>query len=228
MSTLYETEEEVRETIIDAFDKSTGRGDFLRAVLATGAGVAAAGIGAGLLGTGHANAAALGLSAAHNRLGVPQSDIDILNYALTLEHMEATFYAKVNPLDAPTRQAAAYVKIIAAHEKAHVDGLTAAIKQLGGTPVKAKTYRFPKFSFPFGITVENLGVGAYLGVAPLIKTPSILLTAASIVTVEARHAAVWAALNQEVDYSGKGGAFDVGIAKDTVLKAVSPFFAHGM
>src|SRR5205823_15102389 len=118
-------------------------------------------------------------------------------------------------------------KIIAAHERAHVDGLTAAIKQLGGTPVRAKTYRFPKFSFPFGITVENLGVGAYLGVAPLIKTPSILLTAASIVTVEARHAGVWAALNQE-DFSGKGGAFDVGIAKDAVLKTVSPFFAHGM
>ena len=131
-------------------------------------------------------------------------------------------------MDAPTRQAAGYVKIIAAHEKAHVDALTAAIKQVGGTPVGAKHYKFPKISFPFGITVENLGVGAYLGAAPMIKTASILLTAASIVTVEARHAGVWAALNQEMDFSGKGGAFDVGIDKATVVKAVSPFFVGGM
>jgi hypothetical protein len=228
MSNQYETDAEVHETLIDAFDKSTGRGDFLRIALATGAGAAAVGVGAGLLGARHANTAALGLSTKRNHLGVPQSDIDILNYALTLEHMEATFYTNVNPLDAPTRQAAAYIKIIAAHEKGHVAGLTAAIQQLGGTPVKARIYRFPRFSLPFGITMENLGVGAYLGVAPFIKTPSILLTAASIVTVEARHAAVWAALNHAVDFSGTGGAFDVGIAKDTVLKTVSPFFTHGM
>lgn len=202
MSPLYETAEEVRESIIDAFDQSTGRGDFLRTVLATGAGIAAAGVGAGVLGTGQVDAATLGLSPKRNRLGIPQSDIDILNYALTLEHIEATFYANVNPMDAPTRQAAAYVKIIAGHEKAHVDALTAAIKQAGGTPVAAKHYKFPKISFPFGITVENLGVGAYLGAAPLIKTPAILLTAASIVTVEARHAGVWAALNQEPNFSG--------------------------
>jgi hypothetical protein len=225
MSAIYETEEEVRETIIDAFDKSTGRGDFLRAVLGAGAGVAAAGVGAGLLGVGPVDAASLGLSSRTNHLGVPQSDIDILNYALTLEHIEATFYANVNPMDAPTLQALNYVKIIAKHEKAHVDGLTAAIKSVGGKPVAAKMYKFPKISFPFGITVENLGVGAYLGAAPLIKTPSILLTATSIVTVEARHAGVWAAMYNAADFSGEGGAFDVGIPKATVVKAVTPFFA---
>jgi len=61
MTTFYESEEEYREIIIDAFDKSTGRGDFLRTILATGAGVAAAGVGAGLLTTTHVSAAALGL-----------------------------------------------------------------------------------------------------------------------------------------------------------------------
>jgi len=40
---LYETPEEVREAIIDAFDKQTGRGDFLRKMLLVGAGVAASG-----------------------------------------------------------------------------------------------------------------------------------------------------------------------------------------
>lgn len=223
MTTFYESEEEVREVIIEAFDQSTGRGDFLRKSLAVGAGVAAAGIGAGILGANHVDAASLGLPEGHTNAGVPKSDIAILNYALTLEHIEATFYANVQAADAPTLQALRYVGIIAGHEKAHVDALTATISQLGGTPVSAKMYKFPKISFPFGITVENLGVNAYLGAAPHIKTSAILLTAASIVTVEARHASVWAALNQDPDFSR--GAFDSGISKDKVVATVTPFFA---
>lgn len=222
MSTIYENDEEVREAIISAFDQSTGRGDFLRTILKVGGGVAAAGVGASLLMPGQIDAASLGLSTKKNKMGVPQSDLDILNYALTLEHIEATFYAGVNPMDAPTRQVAAYVKIVAGHEKAHVDALTAAITKLGGKPVAAKKYKFPKISLGFGIVVENLGVGAYLGAAPMIMTPAILLTAASIVTVEARHASCWAALNQEMDFTK--GAFDAGIAKDKVVAAVTPFF----
>jgi hypothetical protein len=223
MNTIYESDEEVREAIISAFDSSTGRGDFLRTVLKVGGGLAAFGVGASLLAPHAVDAASLGLSAKLNSKGVPQSDLDILNYALTLEHIEATFYAGVKAADAPTRQALTYVKIIATHEKAHVDALTAAITKLGGMPVAAKKYNFPKISFPFGIIVENLGVGAYLGAAPMIKTPAILLTAASIVTVEARHAAAWAELNQEPDFTR--GAFDAGIPSATVVKAVTPFFA---
>jgi hypothetical protein len=222
MTAIYENDEEVREAIISAFDQSTGRGDFLRTILKVGGGVAAAGVGASMLMPGKTDAASLGLSTAKNRLGVPQSDLDILNYALTLEHIEATFYAGVNPMDAPTNQVAAYVKIVAAHEKAHVDALTAAITKLGGKPVAAKKYKFPKISLGFGVTVENLGVGAYLGAAPMIMTPAILLTAASIVTVEARHAACWAALNQNMDFTQ--GAFDSGIPQAKVVKAVTPFF----
>ncbi len=223
MTTFYESEEEVREVIIQAFDQSTGRGDFLRKSLAVGAGVAAAGVGAGLLGANSVDAASMGLRSGHNHLGVPMSDIDILNYALTLEHIEATFYANVQAADAPTLQALRYVGIIAGHEKAHVDALTATISQLGGKPVSAKMYKFPKISFPFGITVENLGVNAYLGAAPMIKTSKILLTAATIVTVEARHAACWASLYNAADFTR--GAFDTGKPMSEVVKAITPFFA---
>jgi len=226
MSAIYENAEEVREAIIGAFDQSTGRGDFLRAILGAGAGVAAVGLGAGVLGATNVDAASLGLRSGLNHLGVPKSDLDILNYALTLEHIEATFYSQVNPMDAPTRQVADYVKIVASHERAHVQALTAAIKQLGGVPVAAKKYAFPKISLPFGVVVENLGVGAYLGAAPMIKTPSLLLTAASIVTVEARHASAWASLNQDKDFTK--GAFDMGITQDKVVAAVTPFFVGGM
>ncbi len=220
---MYETEEEVQEAIIGAFDQATGRGDFLRAILGIGAGVAAMGVGGGLLSAGKVDAASLGLDTNKmTKAGVPQSDIDILNYALTLEHLEATFYRNVQPADAPTQLALQYVGIIAGHEKAHVDTLTAVITQLGGKPVAEAKYAFPKISFPFGVTVENLGVRAYLGAAPLIKTPALLLAAASIVTVEARHAATWAALNTDPDFSQ--GAFDKGLPASQVVATVTPFF----
>jgi len=102
-----------------------------------------------------------------------------------------------------------------------VDALTAVITQAGGMPVKEAMYTFPPLSLPFGITVENLGVHAYLGAAGLIKTPALLLTATSIVTVEARHAATWMTLNKQNPTLGAFGALD----KATVVKAVTPFFA---
>jgi len=104
-----------------------------------------------------------------------------------------------------------------------VDALTKAISSLGGAPVSAKTYKFPKFSFPFVIAVENLGVHAYLGAAPMIQTATLLLTAATIVTVEARHAAAWASLNDMPDFTL--GAFDTGLPMKTVVTAVGPYFA---
>lgn len=218
---FYESTEEMQQIVVDAFDKQTGRGDFLRKLMVAGASTAAAGA---VLSTGALPALAAELTPGHTRAGVPKSDIDILNYALTLEHIEATFYRTTKrPMNA---QIARYVDYIAKDEADHVTALTAVIKQLGGMPVKEAMYKFPALTLPFGITVENLGVHAYLGAASLIKTTSILLTAASIVTVEARHAAVWTALNNNARPSP--GAFDSGLPKADVVKAVTPFFVHGM
>ena len=92
----------------------------------------------------------------------------------------------------------------------------------GGTPVKEGKYNFPPLSLPFGIFAENLGVHAYLGQAALIKTPAILLTAASIVTVEARHAAAWMTL---AGHDPTLGPFDGGLDMATVVSQVTPLFA---
>jgi len=211
---LYETHEEMREIIIDAFDKQTGRGDFLRKLL-----LASGGVGGTILATGAAPALAAELTPGHTRTGLPKSDLDILNYALTLEHIEATFYRTTQR---PAGQVGALVGILASDEKQHVDALTAAIKANGGTPVAEGKYTFPPLSLGFGIVVENLGVHAYLGQAALIKTPAILLTAASIVTVEARHAAAWMTLAGQ---DPTLGAFDGGFDMATVVAQVTPFFA---
>ncbi|MEA2170963.1 MAG: hypothetical protein QOF76_4263, partial [Solirubrobacteraceae bacterium] len=76
--------------------------------------------------------------------------------------------------------------------------------------------------------LENTGVHAYLGQAGNLKSKALLAAAASIVTIEARHAAAIAALigDKPYDLSGTGhsytpdGAFDTPFSKKKVLKAV--------
>jgi len=210
---LYETPEEVREAIIDAFDKQTGRGDFLRKMLLVAAG------GTALM-SGAVPALAAEMEPGRTRAGIPNSDFQILNYALTLEHLEATFYRTASrPSDA---QIARYIDVVAANEKTHVDALTTVIQNAGGTPVQEAKYKFPPFSLPFAVILENTGVHAYLGAAPLVKSSALLLTAASIVTVEARHAAAWMTLNKQ---NPTLGAFDTGLSMTAVVNAVTPLFA---
>jgi rubrerythrin len=169
------------------------------------------------------------------------SDLKIVNYALTLEYLEATFYQEV--LDSGVikdKRIGDLAKSIQQHEQEHVDALTATAKSLGGTPAPK-----PKTTFQDVIdkgassilqtaaTVENLGAAAYLGQAGNIKSKDILAAALSIHSVEARHAA---ALNELVGRGfgdGKGGLAgslpDGPFAKPmdmaAVLKAVKPFIA---
>jgi hypothetical protein len=191
------------------------RGAFLRR-----AGVGAAGLaGAGaLLG---------GIPSFALAAGTPKSDVKILNYALTLEYLEAEFYAqaKTNVTDGPL---AAFATLVAADEAAHVAALK---KALGKAAVAKPTFDFgsavtdPSTFQQTAFTLENTGVGAYLGQAGNIKTPAILGAAASIMTVEARHAGAVAALinaNQLAGANGitPNGAFDKPLSMSTVLAAV--------
>jgi rubrerythrin len=126
-------------------------------------------------------------------------DLEVLNYALTLEHLEAEFYDMANASGVLTGDAAAYLQIIGDHERAHVDALTAAISEAGGTPVMARaSYNFDALgdmSTQEGIlaianVLEPTGVAAYNGAASEIMDTSILSTAGAIVQVEANHAAI--------------------------------------
>jgi hypothetical protein len=121
------------------------------------------------------------------------SDIDILNFALTLEYLETDFYqvkAKTVGLTGLAKHDAANFGM---EEAAHVAALTQAIKSSGGTPVPKPTFSFPVASaasfLSLAYVVENLGVSAYNGAGPLLKSKALLAAAGSIVQVEARHAA---------------------------------------
>jgi hypothetical protein len=155
------------------------------------------------------------------------NDIGILNYALTLEYLETEFYAKVIAAKLFSGSVGSLIKTFGAQEATHVAALTAAIKQLGGTPVAKVEGKFPittaAATAELAYTVENLGASAYLGQAPLIQSKTVLAAALAIHTVEARHASTIGTLVK------KSVTPDGGFAKPAdmseVLAAVKPFLA---
>lgn len=133
---------------------------------------------------------------AANSQQAASSDLDILNYALTLEHLESAAYAVIVSSGLLSGNALKYFQQFGAHEATHVDALTKTITSLGGTPVKAQTtYSWPAFKSQAEVlsyfqTVEELGAAAYLGQAPRLQNKDLLTVAVSIHNVEAQHAAV--------------------------------------
>lgn len=122
------------------------------------------------------------------------TDLDILNFALSLEHLEAEFYREVLATGLKSGHSQQFLTAIHNHEVAHVATLTSVIRQLGGKPVAPMAkYNFGDMSTVAAFlataeTLEMTGVGAYTGAAPLIKDKkNILPAAASIEQVESRH-----------------------------------------
>jgi hypothetical protein len=154
-----------------------------------------------------------------------KGDIGILNYALTLEYLEAAFYNGATEANLPlSPQAAAFLKVVTKDENAHVAFLK---KALG-----SKAAKKPEFDFKGTNTdatmfmataqvLENTGVHAYSGQALNIKTPAYVAAAVSILTIEARHASVIGLLNDPTGNSiAPDGPFDKPFTAAKVLSAV--------
>jgi rubrerythrin len=154
-----------------------------------------------------------------------KGDLGILGYALTLEYLEAQFYADAAKSGKLGGKVLAVAKQFGGEESEHVKALEATIKKLGGKlPAKPKA-KFPlkdqKSILALAATVENLGANAYLGQAGNIENKEVLAAALSIHTVEARHAAV---LNTVTGMDiTPDGAFSKPATAEEVLKAVKPF-----
>ena len=151
-----------------------------------------------------------------------KGDIGILNYALTLEYLEAAFYNAAHAAGSVKHhQLKQFLNTVVADENAHVKLLKSALGSKAAKKPKFDFQGIPKHQAEFAQTafvLENTGVHAYLGQAPNIKAAKVLLTAASIVTIEARHAGAIAL------YLGKAiapnGPLDTPLTASQVLAAV--------
>jgi Ferritin-like domain len=158
------------------------------------------------------------------------TDLDILNYALTLEHLENYAYRLAIGSGLLSGAALKYFQQNGAHEATHVDTLTKTITSLGGTPVKEQaSYTFPAFAsqkevLTYFQVVEELGAAAYLGQAPRIQNPDLLTAAVSIHNVEAQHAAV---LSDLIGVS-PSPVFGAPKTMEQVLAVVTPILSGAM
>jgi hypothetical protein len=162
------------------------------------------------------------------------TDIDILQFALTLEWLEATFYQQGFAQFPPEQFQALGLNqaqindllSVGQTEEAHVTLLQSAIAQAGTQPVQPCTYNFG-FTDAAGMVataaiLENVGVSAYLGAAPLVSDGGILGTAGSILTVEARHQTFIRAASGQVAVPS---AFDAPLGVKAVFSLAAPFIA---
>jgi hypothetical protein len=146
-------------------------------------------------------------------------DVAILNYAYALEQLEAAFYSKVvdHPFKGITEQETETFSEIRDHERAHVDFFK---KALGDHAIAGIEVDFSKVDFDRRSSVldtadafENLGVAAFNGAGPLLVNPDYLAAAGTIVSVEARHAALISALlhGPSAASAGKGHVSSMGL-----------------
>jgi hypothetical protein len=145
-------------------------------------------------------------------------DVGILNYALTLEYVEAAFYAELVEGGLFSGSTKTELAKFGEEEEEHVSSLIKAVERLEGDPAAKPKTKFSltnaKSALEMASRLESLGAAAYLGQLPAIESRPALATVLSIHTVEGRHAAGIAAL------LGKPPTPDGAFAKPATARAV--------
>jgi len=191
------------------------RGDFLKKGALAGGGLIA---GSAMFGTFLSSAEAAISTTKRSKA----NDVKILNFALTLEFLEAEFYkqAVANQAFGNSADLKRFAEVVADHEAEHVKFLRGALG--------AKAIKKPKFDFADTVTdqakfaataqvLEDTGVSAYLGQVKHISQAAVLSAAGTIATVEARHAA-WIRFINGVTPAPSD--FDKPKSEKAILKAV--------
>jgi Ferritin-like domain len=160
------------------------------------------------------------LAAAPTASAQAKSDVDILNYALTLEYLQAAFYTEAEREGVLRGASARAAAVVGPVERAHVKAFR---KALGRAAVKEPTFNFQGVTesrrrfLETAVAFEDLAVAAYKAKAPDLKSPALLAVAISIHSVEARHAA-W--MRRLVGILPAAKAFDDAIEEPEILRIV--------
>ena len=186
----FDVDGQIGDRMDDALGTADGttRGEFLKKFAIGAGGIAVA---SALVAPGTAGAA---------QRRSERGDVEILQYALTLEYLEAEFYTQAERARGITGENKVFARVVGEHERAHVKALQDTLRSLGVTPVAKPTFDFQGTNRANGVfrktalALEETGVAAYVGQAPYVLNEAILLAAARIATVEARHAAWMRAL----------------------------------
>jgi hypothetical protein len=155
------------------------------------------------------------------------NDLEILNYALALEYLEADFYTRGVEGGVLKGRTLELVTPIRDHEQAHVAAVKQTVSDMGGEPAAKPEFTYPDGTFTDRVkflktasVFEELGVTAYHGQVPRVDDPEILKAAAAIAGVESRHAAILADL---IGGNPFPSAFEKSMSMDEVLEAAGDF-----
>ena len=164
-------------------------------------------------------------------------DFGILNYAYALEQLEAAFYTNVvaQPYGGMTSEELTLLSDIKKHEIAHREFFRGA---LGANAIPDLEVNFSRVNFnnrksvlTTAKTFEDLGVSAYNGAGHLLQNVQFLAAAGTIVSVEARHAAILRDMLSPLSSAFAGGdvvngaGLDVARSPSQVLPKAAPFIA---
>jgi rubrerythrin len=202
---VFDTDGAIREAA-DSVERAVSRRGLLR-----NAGIVAGG----------AAAAAVMPGTAWAKGGFGPIDKSILNFALTLEYLEAAFYKRAQENMNLTGELKRFAKVVGEHEKAHVVALR---KALGSDAVSRPSFNFGSATrstsafVATAIALEDTGVEAYQGQAVNLRSDKLLAAALAIHPVEARHAA-W--IRYIAGQNPAPDAFNPAKTKDEVLSVVT-------
>lgn len=174
-----------------------------------------------------------------------EDDIDILNYARTLEFLEGEFYRQgldnlgcsgllkaelLAEFGQPIRTRVFNdLSVIRDHEFTHAEVLGQTVEDLGDEPIEMPEFDFgtavedPDEFLVTAAVLEDTGVGAYAGAAPSIQNAELVPPALSIHSVEARHASFLRVLGGEIGFPD---AFDEALTREEVLERAGPFIVE--